>query len=170
MGGSSIVQPKKGKHCYLSMRDKRVKWLEYKAFQLARYASPEPFTIERTNRWHSLCLPIFDGFRTQFYRDGKRYLNLDSLNFWDVGLAVWFGDCGRFENGKVILNTHIWGEEGSSIIVKYFELCGWPAEVFKDRKYFRVRLERESSVHFMQTIAHQLPFPLTGPSDFAIKT
>lgn len=161
LGGSSIVRPKRGKHCYLSMRDKRGKWLEWKAFQLAHYASPKPFTIERTNRWHSLCHPDFDAFKSMFYNEQKRVLNIENLNFWDLGLAVWFGDCGRFENGKIVINTHIWGMEGSETLVKYFDLCGWRAKIFKDRCYFRIRLDRESSVRFLKTINYLLPFPLT---------
>jgi hypothetical protein len=161
MGGSSIIRPKKGKHCYLSMRDKRAHWLEFKAQQLSRFASSEPFTVEKTNRWHSLAYPIFDEFQEKFYKNGKRFLDIENLIFWDVGLSVWFGDVGKFVGGQVILNTHIWGEKGSETLAQYFEFCQWPAEVFKDRTYYRLRLHREASVHFMNTIMPHLPFPLT---------
>ena len=160
MGGSSIVKSKGGKHCYLSMRDRNGKWLEHKAFQLAHYASPEPFIINKTNRWHSLCHPIFDEFKIKFYKNEKRHLEIDNLTFWDLGLAIWFGDSGKFENGSVIINTHIWGKTGTETIKKYFELCNWSAEIFKDRKYFRIKLAKEASIHFMKTINHQLPLTL----------
>jgi hypothetical protein len=162
LGGSSIICPKKGKHCYLSMRDKRAKWLEFKAFQLANFASQEPFTIEKTNRWHSLAHPIFDEFRAKFYHNNKRYLDIENLTFWDIGLSIWFGDAGIFKNGQVILNTHVWGCKGTETLAKYFELCQWPAEIFMDRTYYRLRLNREASVHFMNTIQPHLPFPLTN--------
>jgi hypothetical protein len=158
LGGSSIVQPSKGKHCYLSMRGKHGIWLEYKALQLAKFASSAPFTKETTNRWHSLCLPIFDKYKQMFWKDGKRSLKLDFLEgFWDVGLAVWFGDCGKYQNGKVVLNTHIWGEKGSKIVADYFNLCQWPANVVKDRKYFRVKIDAEASVQYIKTIRPELP-------------
>jgi hypothetical protein len=39
LGGSSIIKPKKGKNCYLSMRDKDISWLKHKADQLCRLNS-----------------------------------------------------------------------------------------------------------------------------------
>jgi hypothetical protein len=169
LGGSSIIKPNKGKHCYLSMRDKRGNWLEHKSFQLARYASPKPFTIEATNRWHSLCHPVFDEFRIKFYNDGKRHLEIDHLDFWDVGLAVWFVDAGQYSKNRVIINTHVWGEENSEKIVEYFNFCDWPAKLTKDRNHFRVQLESEASVRFMKTVIPEIPFPLTHEGKIAIK-
>ena len=157
LGGSSIVLSPKGKHCYLSMRGKDGKWLEFKAFELNRFSSFAPFTKEATNRWHSLCYPIFDDYRNIFYRDNKRVLDLNALeSLWSTGLAIWFGDAGKFKNGKVIMNTHIWGERGSEIIAEYFRLCMWQAKVTKDRNYFRVHINREDSVSFMKTVMPEL--------------
>ena len=62
LGGSSLVKPKHGKHHYLSMRGKDAEWLEFKTNILTNFASQEPFTKEKTNRWHSLCFPVFDQF------------------------------------------------------------------------------------------------------------
>ena len=158
LGGSSLIKPKNGKHYYLSMRGKNGKWLEYKANWLMNFASLEPFTKEKTNRWHSLCFPVFDQFTDIFYKDGKRHLNAEQLStqLWDFALMVWYGDCGNYD-GQLTLNTHIWGEQGSVAIVEYFALCGWEAEIIKDRTYYRVRLDKDSSLRFFQTIQHELP-------------
>lgn len=153
LGGSSVIKPKQGKNCYLSMRGKDGEWLEHKAMFLSNIASPKPFTIESTNRWHSLCFPEMNYFREKFYRDNKRCLRLEELEMlWDVALAVWYGDCGKTKNDRVIINTHIWGETGTHIILRYFELIDYEPELFLERKNFRVRLSKKSSEEFHQLI------------------
>jgi hypothetical protein len=154
MGGSSLIKPKKGRHCYLSMRDKNGYWLEYKAGFLKNFASLEPFTKEKTNRWHSLCFPVFDQFLEIFYKEGKRYIDVNTLSkFWDFGLMIWFGDCGKYINGEIRFNTHIWGEEGTKIISEYFLLCGWNT---RPEKYCIV-FDPVSSIKFLKTVEPVMP-------------
>lgn len=158
LGGSSIVKPTKGKNCYLSMRSKDGLWLDYKARELKSLASLEPITIEKTNRWHSLCYPIFTKFREEFYKGKERKLRLENLELLqDIGLAMWFGDCGKWRDNNVILNTNIWGEKGSKIIKKYIECCGWKCEIFEERGGCRVSMEEQSSRDFLEIIVPQLP-------------
>lgn len=158
LGGSSIIKPAKGRNCYLSMRSKNNLWLEYKARELHAFASPAPFTVEKTYRWHSLCYPLFINFYKMFYRQGKRHLEskvLDPLR--DLGLAIWFGDCGRYLNGQVTLNTHIWGEQGSKTIRRYFQCIGYQPELIEKRGCFRVRLDETSSEAYLKLIVPHLP-------------
>jgi len=157
LGGSSIIKPTRGKNCYLSMRSKDGLWLDHKAAELSSLASSEPVTIEKTNRWHSLCYPIFNDFRTKFYKGKKRKLrkeNLDPLK--DVAWAVWFGDCGKMDKGRVVLNTHIWKED-SNLIANYFRECGFECEVIKERGNFRIRLEDLYSKQFLALVMPHLP-------------
>jgi hypothetical protein len=155
LGGSSLIKSKKGKHYYLSMRGKDAKWLEYKAQWLNDFSSSTPFTEEKTNRWHSLCSPVFDQFQDLFYKDGKRYLDVEVLSqLWDFGLMIWYRDCGKY-NKEITFNTHVWGESGSQTIVYYFELCGWNSKIIKERTYFRVKLDKESSIKLFKTIQIQ---------------
>ena len=150
LGGSSIVQPQKGINCYLSMRSKCNLWLEYKARELQILASCTPFTEEKTYRWHSLCYPVFKKFHDEFYKDGKRTLKLSSLDsFHDIGLAIWFRDCGKVKSNKVIINTHIWGKEGTEIIKEYFDIIGYKTKIFYERNCLRVKLDVASSTSFM---------------------
>ena len=159
LGGSSIVKPKGGKNCYLSMRCKKGVWLEYKGNELRNLASSAPYTTtDTTYRWHSLCYPLFNEFREMFYEDGKRRLKPEVLDtLCDVGSSVWFVDCGRSRNRRLILNTHIWGEDGTSLIVEYFNAIDCPAEVMREKGYLRVRLTEIGSERWVKIIAPQVP-------------
>jgi len=158
LGGSSIVKPKNGRNCYLSMRDKHSEWLEWKALQLDSLSSYTPFTVEKTNRWHSFCLEQFNDFHEKFYKSGKRSLKLKELELlWDVALATWYGDCGKIKDNHVIINTNIWCEKGTKMFVKYFALIDYNAEIIMERGYYRLRLDEDASFRFLKLIAPQFP-------------
>jgi hypothetical protein len=160
LGGSSVVRPTGGKNCYLSMRSKNSKWLMYKASELAVLSSHKPITIEKTNRWHSLCYPLFSEMRDHFYEGKERRLSvdiLDSLQLSPVAFMIWFGDVGSYRNDRVLLNTHIWGEEGSQTIVDYLRLLSFNSVVIQERKNYRTLLDEKSSEIFMKTIGPLLP-------------
>ena len=161
LGGSSIVKPPKGNNCYLSMRSKDAKWLEYKADVLKPFASEAPYTIPKTGntyRWHSMCFPIFNEYRELFYPNDKRSLNIEILNpLRDWGLATWFVDCGKFIKNKIVMNTNIWKEEGSNVIMDYFQELGYNVYKKLDRGGIRIVLDEKSSKHFLRIITAQLP-------------
>lgn len=158
LGGSSIIKPKKGKNCYLSMREKDISWLRHKSDQLKDLASQSPMTIEKTNRWHSVCYPIFNEFYDMFYADGKRNLQVETLNLLhDSSIAIWFGDAGKCKGESVVLNTNIWGERGTNLIVDYFKSLEWDASVMLERKNFRVKLDKSSSGDFLSMVSSYLP-------------
>jgi hypothetical protein len=157
LGGSSIVCPNRGKNCYLSMRSRNLDWLRWKATELRPLASENPMTAEKTYRWHSMCYPIFTQMRSRFYGEGRE-LKLEAFEqIRDTSYTVWFGDCGKISRGCVILNTHIWKEEGSHIIKEYFGLIDYNAEVIKERKYFRVKLDSDSSQDFLTLACKKMP-------------
>jgi len=158
LGGSSIIKPKKGKNCYLSMRDKDIEWLRFKADQIKDLASQSPMTIEKTNRWHSVCYPVFNEFHNMFYEDGNRRLKVEDLNLLhDSSIAIWFGDAGKCKGDSVVLNTNVWGKEGTEMIVEYFKSLDWGASVFLERKNYRVKLDGESSEDFLKMVSNYLP-------------
>ena len=157
LGGSSLVKPKHGKHHYLSMRGKDAEWLEFKTNILTNFASQEPFTKEKTNRWHSLCFPVFDQFADLFYKDGKRYLDIDrievlSTKLYTFGIMIWYGDCGKYIDEKIVFNTHIWGKEGTEALAYYFTLCGWQTDIAEDK----ILLNEESSHKLIQMLEPEL--------------
>jgi hypothetical protein len=158
LGGSTIIKPTGGKNCYLSMRSKDGQWLDYKAYELKNLSSSAPMTIEKTNRWHSLCYPVFSDIYKMFWDQKKRSINethLDCLTY--ISYMIWFGDCGTYKDGIVILNTHIWGEEGSNKICNYLGKAGFKSEVFAERKNFRIKLDESSSYNFIRNISPNMP-------------
>lgn len=158
LGGSSIIKPKKGKNCYLSMRDKDLVWLKFKADQLKELTSQSPLTIETTNRWHSVCYPLFNEYHKMFYEGKNRILNIDCLNLLhDSSLAIWFGDAGKCRSNSIILNTNIWGKKGTELIMEYFESLDWKVSLFMERKNYRVKFDEESSKDFLKLVGPYLP-------------
>lgn len=158
LGGSSIIKPKKGKNCYLSMRDKDLSWLKFKADQLKDLTSQSPLTIEKTNRWHSVCYPLFNEYHEMFYDGKKRCIRTDALNLLhDSSIAIWFGDAGKCKGDNVILNANIWGKSGAEMIVEYFRSLDWAADIFLERKNYRVKLDAESSDDFLKLVSPYLP-------------
>lgn len=158
LGGSSIIKPQKGKNCYLSMRDKDFSWLKFKADQIKDLSSQSPMTIEKTNRWHSVCYPVFNEYREMFYRGDKRRLDPDSLSLLhDSSIAIWFGDAGKCKGGRAVFNTNIWGKEGAEAIAEYFGTIDFRCEVFTERKNYRVRLDPESTEEMLKMCAPYLP-------------
>jgi len=159
LGGSSIVKPSKGKNCYLSMRSKNIEWLRFKATELVHLASNAPITKEKTNRWHSICYPIFNEFREMFYDNrGRRRLHLDNLSLLrDMALAVWFGDCGTFSRGHAIINTHIWKKKGTETIHEYFTCLSFDSSIIKQRNNYRIKLDQHSSESLWRLIGPHMP-------------
>jgi hypothetical protein len=158
LGGSSLVKANGSRNCYLSMRNKELRWLEFKAQEIESLASGTPFTKDTTNRWHSMCYPIFNQLRQQFYEENKRKLKMESMDMLnDVAYAVWFGDAGTYENNQIVLNTHVWGEEGSNLVVQYFNEIDFSSEVTRERGSYRVKLNSESSLAFFRLAEPHLP-------------
>ena len=158
LGGSSIIRPKKGKNCYLSMRDKDIDWLKHKADQIKDLASQSPMTIEKTNRWHSVCYPLFNEFYEMFYDNGNRSLKMKDLNLLhDSSIAVWFGDSGKCNGKNVVLNTNIWGKTGTESVVEYLSSLDWKSSVFLERGNYRIKIDEDSSEEFLNMVASYLP-------------
>jgi hypothetical protein len=158
LGGSSIIKPQKGKNCYLSMRDKDLDWLKFKADQLKDLTSQSPLTIEKTNRWHSVCYPLFNDFYNMFYDGKNRKLKMEDLNLLhDSSIAIWFGDAGKCKKEKVFLNTNIWGKKGTELISEYFTNLDWENNIVLERKNFRIILSEDSSEEFLKLCDPYLP-------------
>jgi hypothetical protein len=159
LGGSSIIQSSGGKNFYLSMRGRNEKWLRYKAMELNALSSDTPFTNDSTHRWHSMCYPLFGKLHADFYDGKARQLREEKLDYLkDIAFAIWYGDAGEFYKGRIVMNTHIWGETGSKLIVKYFGYLGWNSEIIKQRGCCRVRLDEESSNSLYSLVEPQLPY------------
>jgi len=159
LGGSSLVRPKKGKNIYLSMRSKDLEWLQWKASELESLSTKGNITNDGTYRWHSMCYPIFSELRTTFYdKDDKRRLLSETLDMLqDVAISVWFADAAKVKNKKIILNTHIWGEEGSKKIVKYFKAIDIEANLKITSRGTKINFEIENAYKIYNLVTSQLP-------------
>ena len=160
LGGSSLVKPSKGRNCYLFMRSANKNWLNYKADELLCLSSQRPFTYEgNTLRWHSNCYPIFTEYYNKFYEDGKKMVKMEILDtLRDIGLAIWYGDCGKLKKGRVTLNTNKFGEEGTKVISSYFYEAGiGKTNLTKERKYIRLEFSEEATDKFLLVLANRLP-------------
>lgn len=161
LGGSSLVKPPKGRNCYLFMRSSDKEWIEYKAEELKCLSSQRPFTLEgNTLRWHSNCYPLFNELRNIFYDKETKFITehiLDEVCMKDIGLATWFGDCGKVKKDRIWLNTHKFGENGTNAICNWFNSAMLEAEVAKERDSYRVVLTRKGTQKFLATVAHTMP-------------
>jgi hypothetical protein len=161
LGGSSIVLPRRGRNCYLAMRSKDGRWLKYKADELSELAaSQSPCRVEKqTIRWHSSCYPIFSEMRRLLYDgDGNRLLSVEILNpLKDIGMAVWYCDRGRVIKGRAVINTFMYGVEGTEVAVRYFNEVGIECEVFRQRGKPRVRMTTKGTQDLFRIIAHRVP-------------
>lgn len=146
LGGSSIIKPKKGKNCYLSMRNKDLDWLTFKAKELENLATKEAITKEKTYRWHSICYPLFLDFHKMFYVNESRFIDINVLNLLqDMSIAVWYKDCGKINKNCIIFNTHIWDKQGTQTICNYFQSLEWNCMMFLERGSYRIKLDEKSS-------------------------
>lgn len=154
LGGSSLICPKKGKNCYLSMRDRDYKWLEFKAGELQGFSYNKIFKEGNTFRWNSACYPLFNDFYEDFYVEKERKLKLDHLSLlMDIAIAVWYGDCGKLQRGQAIFNTNIWGEEGTKTVAEFFNIIDYTTEIRKNT----VVLSEDSTKKLFDLISPQLP-------------
>lgn len=158
LGGSSLVVSKGGKSCYLSMRGKNTNWIQYKSEELSIISSLKPFTLEKTNRWHSLCYPFLLDIKNNFYKNKNRFVKKDALNdLKDIAYMIWFGDAGSYHRGQFLLNTHVWGEENTKKIVKYFNESGFNCFLYKEYGKNRIKFDLNSSALILKIISPHFP-------------
>jgi hypothetical protein len=157
LGGSSLIQPKGGRHCYLSMRSNNCEWVRFKASELVSISTSNLYYEGKTCRWHSICHPALDEFRQLFYVENRR-LTVDTLSvLTDLAFGIWFGDCGKLSHGGIELNTSIWGENGTDVIVSYFDLLGYNSQIIRKRNGITIYLDAESSQNFWSLAEPNLP-------------
>lgn len=156
LGGTSVVMS--GKTPHLMMRDRDENWLRYKANELDCLSTENSFTVGPTCRWHSISHPDLNVFHEKFYLNKKRCLNIEAFELlYDIALAVWFKDCGQILKGNVIFNTNIWGETGTKVCAKYFDLINYNYTILKQRGNYRIHLDQKSSDKFLTMIDPCLP-------------
>lgn len=155
LGGSSVVRPKSGRNCYLSMRGNNAKWIGSKAAELGLPVPPNPYFVTSSGyyRWHSSCSPFLNEVYNLFYDNGQRKVDINVLDYLrDIGLMVWFLDTGEIRNDRVLMNTSFL-KEGAEVVSRYFN------EVNLDNvlRPGQVELSEKATKKLFDVIGHLIP-------------
>jgi hypothetical protein len=123
-------------------------------------SGPKERVIDETRtayRFFTKQHPELTELLKQFYVNGRKSvpkIKLDSLI-----LAVWFMDDGSKTNkGDVYLNTQQFSMNDQKKLLYSLRKIGIRARLNKDKKYYRIRILKESIAHFNKTISpHIIP-------------
>jgi hypothetical protein len=162
LGGSSLVKPPKGKNYYLSMRSKNTQWLQYKMEEMYSYfPKPRLHLYGNTYRANSSCSKDLTTMRQILYKDNDRIVEMETLDtLMDIGIAVWFLDGGSKtgrDRKNAYINTTKFGEEGTKVILQYFNELGMFCNINRDGKRLKVLFTVEGTIALFKTIANRFP-------------
>lgn len=162
LGGSSLVKPSRGVNYYLSMRSKNQTWLQYKMQELEGYFQNCQLRQEKTTfRCNSMCSDEFTELHALAYEDKERTVSEDLLFPMKYhGLMVWFleggGRCGR-GNKNIYLNTTKLRENGTDIVLDYFNGMYMSCTKTASSKRIRVTFTVEASEKYARIIEDAVP-------------
>lgn len=161
LGGSSIICPKKGKNCYLAMRDNDSMWLSYKIDMLRDFFKIDSCTIKKdknTFRCYSVAYPIFNEIYDIFYLNNNKIITKNVLEILtDEAWMVWFIDAGKKSKRKAYLRTHKFGKEGTETIVEYFQSLNCDCDIHNSRDRYEIVFSNKGAVELLKILAPKLP-------------
>lgn len=160
LGNAFIVDPPKGLHCYIVMRQSKKQDINsflYKTSELKAFARQSAIYKDRNDyRWTSISHQDFDAVKSFCYKDNVKNVTMDWLNVLkDVSLMIWYLDRGFYKDGKLGLNI-INLKESKNIIHQYFNEVGMPCRLEK----YKIIFEDKGKNEFLRVIAHRIPKPL----------
>lgn len=89
----------------------------------------------------------------QFYRAGKKRVPI-TLQIDEATLAIWYMDDGsKSRDSDVYLNTQQFSRTDQKRLLYCLRLLGIQGRLNKDKKYFRIRIMKDSVKKFMELIA-----------------
>jgi hypothetical protein len=161
LGGSSVVRPDRGKNCYLAMRDNNKLWLDYKIEVLSDFFKIDGQTIKQdksTFRCYSVAYPVFNKVYNQFYKDGQKIINRETLDILtDEAWMTWFLDAGRKSKRKAYLRTQKFGSEGTKIIVDYFNSLDCDCEYRQVRDRYEIVFSNKGAFELLKYVSPKIP-------------
>lgn len=161
-GGSSLIYPKRGRNCYLSMNSRFPLWLHYKVQELQMYFSNSEITKEgKTYRCRSVCHEDLTNLYQMLYKNNRRFVCEDILNpLRYQALMVWYldggGRCGRNKK-NIYLNCTLFGEEGTNIIANYFNEMYMTCKISRSKSRIRLIFDVEASHKYAIIIEDAVP-------------
>jgi hypothetical protein len=156
LGGSTIVIPKNGKNCYLSMRDRDFNWISYKVYELSSFfKKDEPLKLEgSTYRCHSFCFSVFKEIYPMFYKNKKKYINKNLLEYLnDTAWMTWFLDAGYYINNKAHIKMTYYQNKDRNLVKNYFNSLNCTCDVVKNKIIFN----EKGTEMFFKTFLHRVP-------------
>jgi len=95
--------------------------------------------------------PEIEEIYQKFYQEGKKIVpknfTLDPLS-----LAVWFMDDGSKSKGSIYLNCQQFDWKSQRRLLHALRILGVRARMNKDKKYYRIRILKESTKKFLEII------------------
>jgi hypothetical protein len=114
-----------------------------------------------TFRANSACSPVLSEFQSRVYCGNRRVISMEILDsLRDIALAIWFLDGGSRtgrDKKNAYLNTTKFGEDGSQIVLRFFNEVGMPCNINRDGDRLKVLFTVEGTVMLLKTIAHRFP-------------
>lgn len=160
LGNAFIVDPAKGLHCYLVIRQSKSKDVNsflYKTQELRAFSRSKPIHHNINDyRWTSISHQDFDVIKDFCYCDNKKKVTMDWLNVLrDVSLMVWYLDKGFYKKGKFGLSI-VNLRSSVNTIKQYFNEVGMSCNLINSNIIF----DEKGKEKFLKVIAHRIPEPL----------
>jgi hypothetical protein len=95
--------------------------------------------------------PEIEEIYQNFYKAGKKVIP-KNFTLDPLALAVWFMDDGSKSKGSIYLNCQQFDWKSQRRLLHALRLMGIRARMNKDKKYYRIRILKESTEKFIETI------------------
>ena len=157
LGNAFIVDPPKGLHCYLVLRQSKRQdpnLFLYKVNELKAFARKSAvYSDSRDYRWTSISHRDFGLIRDFCYKNKRKHVTMDWLNLLrDVSLMIWYLDRGFYKNKQLGINIVNLKESGS-VIRQYFNEVGMTCNL----KCSKIIFDEKGKNEFLRVIAHRVP-------------
>jgi hypothetical protein len=131
-------------------------YVDYKFNSLKRICSSEPEKREINNRvayrFFTKQHPELTKLYKEFYRQGKKIIP-NNLILDPIILAVWYMDDGsKTSNNDIYLNTQQFSLRDQKKLLSLLKKMKINARLNKDKKYYRIRILKQSVMDFMEII------------------
>ena len=104
-------------------------------------------------RFTTKSLPVFTQFYDTFFRNHRKSVP-ERFIFTPLTLAVWYMDDGSRCDEDIYLNTQQFTKkEQQRLIDMLFQQYKIEATLNKDKKYWRIRIKKASTLYFMKIIS-----------------
>ncbi|HUC95472.1 MAG TPA: LAGLIDADG endonuclease [Candidatus Saccharimonadia bacterium] len=122
------------------------KWQHFHKYILTQPKARKSNGFRIAYRFTTQSLPIFTEYYRWFYSNGKGKEIPTNLKLNKLSLAVWFMDDGSMSYSSFYLNTQQFSLSEQEFLIKLLlKTFGLNSALNRDKKYFRLRINNESS-------------------------